>query len=198
MVQSYPSSRSDSTSGDVVKRVDGDDYGPVSVGGMLYRACDHQGYFNPDRWEESGAAEAYLKWSIMVDKTSEAWLQRESEPNFFLRDVLNWSDLDCGISYKGCIGMPSCDDILTRTQNETTARQIYFVVLSMNNFNLISGVINVSLLSLSPEELLSLANLDNRSKAYQHRPILRVWFPTWQTPSSGSTTTKSNVGAKTR
>lgn len=150
-VQSYPSRHIGSKPGDVAKRVSGDDYGPVSEGNMSYRTCDHDGYFNPDNWNESGAPEAYVKWSMLVNKTSEAWLQRESEPNFFLRDVLNWSDLDCGITYKGCIGMPTCDEILTRTQNETTARQIYFIVLSMHNLNLISGVVNVCLSTSSPE-----------------------------------------------
>lgn len=129
--------------GGIVRRVSGDDYAPSSNGSMLYRTCDHDGYFNPDHWDESGAAEAYLKWSMLVDKTSEAWQKRQSEPSFFLHDVLNWSDFDCGITYRGCIGMPTCDEILTRTQNKTTARQIYFALLSMHNLNLVSGVVNV-------------------------------------------------------
>lgn len=143
VVLSYPAVRISSTPEDVINS--GDVYGPISVGSMLYRTCDYEGYFNPDHWEESGAAEAYLKWSILVNKTSEAWLERKSEPNFFLHGVLSWSDLDCGISYHGCKGMPTCDEILTRTQNETTARQIYFILLSMNNLNLISGIVSVCL-----------------------------------------------------
>ena len=164
VVLSYPAGRISSTPEGVVNS--GDVYGPISVGSMLYRTCDYEGYFNPDHWEESGAAEAYRKWSILVKKTSEARLERKSEPKF----VLNWSDLDCGISYHGCKGMPTCDEILTRTQNETTARQIYFILLSMNNLNLFSSVVSVCLPPLiSPAELLELAEHDNRIKACQRR-----------------------------
>lgn len=145
-LQAHPSSQiSSAPGGDLVRRVEGDDYESVSMGSTFYRTCDHAGYFDPKHWTESGAAEAYLKWSILVNKTSEAWLQRQSEPNFFLRDVLDWSDFDCGVGYKGCVGMPTCDQILTRTHNETTARRIYFILLSMHNYNLVSGTVNVCL-----------------------------------------------------
>ena len=171
-VQSRPSSRISSEPVRIVKRAEGDDYSPISVGSLVYRTCDLDGYFNPDHWEESGAAESYLKWSILVNKTSEAWIQRRSEPNFFLRDVLDWSDFNCGIAYKGCIGIPTCDEILTRTQNETTARRIYFILLSMNNYNLVNGVINVCLRpSPTPQRALNPINHYNRNKACQRRQI---------------------------
>lgn len=112
------------------------------------RFCDHEGYFNPLRWLESEAGPAYLEWIMLMDKSSTAWLGRVSEPNFFTRDVLDWPDMDCGITYRGCVRMPTCDYILNKIGDEKSARQIYFILLSMNNINLISGVISVSLVLL--------------------------------------------------
>ncbi len=107
--------------------------------------CDHNGFFNPVRWDESGAGPAYVEWSMLVDKSSPEWLERVSEPNFFALNTLGWPDMDCGVTYKGCVNMPTCDEIYSRKQNATLARRIYFIIRSMNNFNLVNGVISVSL-----------------------------------------------------
>ena len=107
------------------------------------RYCDHEGYFNPKHWHESEAGEAYMEWTMLLDKSSTAWQERVSEPNFFTRDVLGWTDMDCGITYKGCVRMPTCDYILAKIGDAKSARQIYFILLSMNNINLLSGVANV-------------------------------------------------------
>ena len=144
MIHSYPSDRPNS----VVERFSRrDTFKWISSGDGPQLYCDYDGYFNPDRWAESEAGPAYLNWSMSVNKSSKAWLERTSEPSFFLEDVLGWSEMDCGVTYKGCLRMPTCDDILTKTQDKEVARQIYFINLSVNNIVLISGVVTVSLLS---------------------------------------------------
>ena len=106
--------------------------------------CDHEGFFNPVYWDESGAGPAYVEWSVLVDKSSPEWLERFSEPNFSALNTLGWPDMDCGVTYKGCVNMPTCNEIYSWKQNATLARRIYFIIRSMNNFNLINGVISES------------------------------------------------------
>lgn len=145
--QAPPMSSKSSKSPKTSKRIKRDPTNPfpppplASDGPVLY--CDHEGYFNPSRWSESDAGKAYAQWTMVVNKTSKAWQNRVSEPDFFLRSVMGWSDMDCGVTYKGCVRMPTCDQILSRVRDRHIARQIYFVILSVNNINLISGVVNV-------------------------------------------------------
>lgn len=117
-----------------------------------------------------------MEWTMLLDKQSEAWTNRLSEPNFFARDILEWTDLDCGISYSGCIRMPSCDYILTKLQNMEKARQVYFILLSMHNINLISGVVNVICpLSYSVDVSSEMyADIENRRRASPRRSMLPV------------------------
>ena len=99
-------------------------------------------YFDADHFEDSGAGDWYANWIRNVDKNSPAWLNRVSEPDYFARETMQWRGMDCGVTYKGCINVPSCDEILKRVDgNATLARNIYFILQSYQNINMATGVV---------------------------------------------------------
>lgn len=103
-------------------------------------------FFDPKHFDESGAAEWYRNWTVAIDKDSSAWKNRISEPRYFAEQQLAWMDLDCGVTHKGCINMPNCDEIMERVGGDgELARKMYYVLQSYHNMNLIAGVISVSL-----------------------------------------------------
>lgn len=54
-------------------------------------------------------------------------------------------DLDCGVTHKGCINMPNCEEILAWVGGDMgMARNIYYLRQSFHNMNLVSGVTAVS------------------------------------------------------
>lgn len=42
-----------------------------------------------------------------------------SEPQYFALKTLHWMDVDCGVTHKGCINMPKCEEILARVGGDT-------------------------------------------------------------------------------
>ncbi|MCJ1478264.1 hypothetical protein MMC13_006941 [Lambiella insularis] len=112
--------------------------------GTLLRCAAHDNYFDFDNFDESEAGPWYAEWAYNTIQTnSKGWQDRISEPNYFALQTLQWMDMDCAVSYKGCRNMPNCDEILARVNgNITLARNIYFITQSFNNLNLIVGVIS--------------------------------------------------------
>ncbi|KAL9027868.1 MAG: hypothetical protein Q9196_003669 [Gyalolechia fulgens] len=109
------------------------------------RSCGEDSkYFDAANWDESGAGQAYIQWVQTIDQSSAAWTSRTSEPNFFMEQVLNWQDFDCGAGLHGCDMKPSCDEILTRLGDKDKARKVYFILKSMENLSLITSVVAVS------------------------------------------------------
>ena len=83
-----------------------------------------------------------------------------SEPRYFAEQQLAWMDLDCGVTHKGCINMPNCDEIMERVGGDgELARKMYYVLQSYHNMNLIAGVISVSLSFLFLSKLFLLLHL---------------------------------------
>ena len=106
-----------------------------------------KGFFDatPKNIRASGFGAAYVKWIIAVDKSSTAWQERLSEPDFFAKTVLHWpDDVDCGIGLNGCHRAPTCNDISQRIENRTRARQICYIFDSFHNVNLITAQIHVN------------------------------------------------------
>ena len=106
--------------------------------------CDPQ-YFDVKYFNESHAGPWYAEWvhSVMAEN-SPAWQARMSEPQYFALHQLHWMDMDCGVTHKGCVNMPNCDQVLQRVDgNVTLARNIYFILQSFHNLNLIGGVVSV-------------------------------------------------------
>lgn len=94
-------------------------------------------------WQASAAGTAYVAWTMSIDFTSASWTERASEPSFFAEQVLGWQDFDCGRSYHGCRNVPSCDDIWTTMGDKDKARQIHFIITSMQNMVFANGVVAV-------------------------------------------------------
>ena len=94
---------------------------------------------------------AYADWIQAVDKSSPAWRERLSEPDFFAKTVLEWEDdVNCGIPYNGCDGRPLCGEISKRIENRTRARQICYIFDSFHHVSLISAQVHVGVLSPAP------------------------------------------------
>lgn len=61
----------------------------------------------PKNIKASKFGAAYVDWIRKVDKTSAAWRDRQSEPDYFAKTVLEWpDDVNCGVAYNGCGGRP--------------------------------------------------------------------------------------------
>ena len=102
-----------------------------------------------ENWIDSGAGEAYVDWMKCVDKESDAWRLRKSEPDFFMKTVPQFPDnVECSVELKGCQNIPSCGDILSRVRDKHFTRQIMFIFDSFHNAYRISGTVKVSLLCL--------------------------------------------------
>ncbi len=114
---------------------------------------------------------AYALWIRRVDKNSEAWQNRLSEPDFFAKSVLGWEDdVYCGIAYNGCGNKPQCSDISERIENRARARQICYIFDSFHHVSLISAQIHVG----CPSSLQrSVVNLTRRAGTEQSSPGCR-------------------------
>ncbi|KAL9105484.1 MAG: hypothetical protein Q9187_008704 [Circinaria calcarea] len=123
-----------------------------STGISTMTTCNPE-FFDPKHFAESGAAEWYANWTVAIDKNSPAWTDGFAEPQYFAEQQLAWMDLDCGVTHKGCINMPNCDEILERVGGDgELARKIYYVLQSYHNMNLIAGVITTWQLSFGPKD----------------------------------------------
>lgn len=88
--------------------------------------------------------EAYVNWYTNVSKSGYRWEHMDYEAEFFVHSVLEWPmPVECGISLKGCRGLPTCREVNARLGNREHARQICYVLSSMRNINLIPGNIHV-------------------------------------------------------
>ena len=160
-------------------------------------------FFNTKHFFESGAAEWYVQWTRSIDKTSSAWTDKVSEPQYFATEQLRWMDMDCGVTHRGCINMPTCDDILKRVEgNRTLARNAYYVIQSYHNTNLIASIVSVShpipLHSCYYEPALSSDQklTGNRNKAWRLKPMSLAWRVVWHTSSTGDSMRRIRVPAK--
>ena len=111
------------------------------------------GFFEatPANIKASHFGAAYVTWIQSVDKSSEAWRNRISEPDYFAKTVLDWEDdVNCGIAYNGCDGKPSCSEISSRIENRARARQICYIFDSFHHVSLISAQVHVGVLYPAP------------------------------------------------
>jgi len=111
--------------------------------------CDAE-LFSVRHFNESGAGPWYAEWvyNEIHGNNSADWEARVSEPQYFALKTLRLMDLDCGVTHKGCVNMPNCEEILERVGgNVSMARNIYYVLQSFHNMNLVSGVIAVRIIS---------------------------------------------------
>ena len=112
----------------------------------------HDKHFFESTYENIKASNfgaAYADWIKRVDKNSNAWKERLSEPDFFAKTVLEWpDDVSCGVAYNGCDARPLCDDISGRIENRTRARQTCFIFDSFHHVSLITAQIHVGVLVL--------------------------------------------------
>ena len=99
-----------------------------------------------EHFNESGAGPWYAEWVYReIHDNAADWEARVSEPQYFALKTLHMMDLDCGVTHKGCINMPNCEEILARVGGDMgTARKIYYILQSFHNMNLVSGVTAVS------------------------------------------------------
>ena len=51
--------------------------------------CDESSLPNIENWNRAGAGQAYKDWRSCVDTNSTKWRERHSEPDFFVKDVLD-------------------------------------------------------------------------------------------------------------
>jgi len=127
---------------------------PRSVSSLAVRAptysaagvyCDSD-FFSVKHFNESGAGPWYAEWVYNeIHGNGSDWAERVSEPQYFALKTLHLMDLDCGVTHKGCINMPNCEEILERVGGDTgMARKIYYILQSFHNMNLLSGVMAVS------------------------------------------------------
>ena len=101
-------------------------------------------FFHPRHFNASGTSQWYTDFTTAIDKTSPEWIGRVGEIQYFAQKKLNWVDADCGVSYRGCRNLPTCDEIVERVNGDMEeARRIYFVLRSAANMNLIGGVVSV-------------------------------------------------------
>ena len=123
---------------------------PVNTG----HGQSHDPHFfdaTPANIKASRFGAAYADWIQAVDKSSDAWLSRLSEPDFFAKTVLEWpDDVNCGITYDGCDGRPSCSEIGERIENRERARQICYIFDSFHHVSLISAQVHVGVLYSAP------------------------------------------------
>lgn len=121
---------------------------PVNTGHGL----SHDNHFFESTYENIKASNfgaAYVIWIKKVDKSSAAWRDRISEPDFFAKTVLEWpDDVNCGVAYNGCDARPLCDDISGRIPNRERARQICYIFDSFHHVSLITAQIHVGVLDL--------------------------------------------------
>ena len=111
--------------------------------------CD-PAFFDAKNFGESGAGPWYAAWvHSAIERNSQEWQDRVSEPAYFAEHEVHWSDMDCGVSYHGCHNMPNCNEILELAGgNATHARLMYFILQSYHNMNLVAGVVSVRPTSL--------------------------------------------------
>lgn len=114
-----------------------------------YYCSDHGGFFDltPANWFASNAGQKYMEFTRSIDKTSVEWTSRVTEPAFFAKRTLRLDVFDCGITHRGCKGLPTCDEVLTRILGRggdtAEARWIYFILLSMDTLTTVTAAVNV-------------------------------------------------------
>ena len=110
-----------------------------------------------------------MDWIRQVDKTSPAWRDRLSEPDFFAKTALEWpNDVYCGVTYIDCDGRQLCAHISERIENRTRARQICYIFDSFHHVSLITAQIHADILAVS--NVSSEASTMVRYKAEQLKP----------------------------
>lgn len=114
---------------------------PLSLTSAL--SCDSPFFdLTTENFEASEVANYYTSW------VATAWQKPEftslGEVKFFLYNHLGTKDVECGVSYMGCIRLPSCEEILDLVDNFDMARRIYFIGRIIDNVSLFAGLIYVS------------------------------------------------------
>lgn len=97
-----------------------------------------------ENFEASGVASYYASWA--EDASLKPEFASLGEAKYFFYDHLSMKDVDCGVSYMGCTGLPSCEGILDLVDDAEMARRIYFIGRILDNMSLFAGLIYVSLL----------------------------------------------------
>jgi hypothetical protein len=95
-----------------------------------------------ENFEASGVAEYYASWAATTSQKSE--FTSLGEVKYFFHDHLGAKDLECGVSRMGCIGLPSCEEILGVVGDAGVARRVYFIGRILDNMSLFAGLIYVS------------------------------------------------------
>ncbi|KZF24141.1 hypothetical protein L228DRAFT_259399 [Xylona heveae TC161] len=81
----------------------------------------------------SDFGEFYKSWARSA-QTQPHKLNKLGEAGYFaFSQVRGWVGFECGIEHRGCVNMPTCEDILLATESKDLARKIYFTVESMDN-----------------------------------------------------------------
>ncbi|MCJ1292809.1 hypothetical protein MMC34_004362 [Xylographa carneopallida] len=124
--------------------------------------CD-PAFFDAKNFGESGAGPWYAAWvHSAIEKNSQDWQDRVSEPAYFAEHAVHWPGMDCGVSYRGCHNMPNCNEVLELAgENATHARLMYFVLQSFHNMNLVAGVVSEQSLAAETNVLAMSSSMAN-------------------------------------
>ena len=157
----------------------------------------HDAHFfdaTPANIKASRFGAAYADWIQAVDKSSPAWRERLSEPDFFAKTVLEWEDdVNCGVTYNGCDGRPLCSEISKRIENRERARQICYIFDSFHHVSLITAQIHVGVPVAPSNVLWRRAYGMVRIKAAQPKTPVKPGPESLPRPSSGNTTSQSGA-----